>query len=373
MQSNRHPFQRLEFLDALRGIAALWVVLFHMIYIPVPNLAAPRWAAPWVTVGGMGVTLFFVVSAFSLCYTMPYHHRERRPLLSFYVRRFFRIAPLFYFILAASIVYGAHHFAFIPDLGAILASILFVFNFIPDMQVGIVWASWTIGVEMPFYLLFPLFYRWFDNAWKAGAFLAFTILCAGLAKFLVGLAAPGSDEFMKWSIARHLPVFACGMLSFHICTIILRNGSPGRERGIFIVGLALLLFTALLQGSTPGLLDSYYWQAIMFSALLVGLAIHPTAVLVNRLTAFLGKLSYSLYLIHPILIHSLSPVYHKIYAWQAPLTVRWGASVALTLALLVLLAYLTYRLVEKPGMRLGAKAVARINGARRPPATHHAG
>jgi peptidoglycan/LPS O-acetylase OafA/YrhL len=71
----REAIPRLDFLDALRAIAALWVVHFHLIFIPQPNLARPQWA--WLaSLGGMGVTLFFVASSFSLCYTMPVHDEK---------------------------------------------------------------------------------------------------------------------------------------------------------------------------------------------------------------------------------------------------------------------------------------------------------
>lgn len=124
----------------------------------------------------MGVTMFFVVSAFSLCYMMPRHKREARPLVSFYLRRFFRIAPLFYFMIATTLFYHAQFMGVPLDYWAakseaLVASVFFVFNFLPGQQLGVVWASWTIGVEMPFYLLFPLLYRRFDNPYKAGAFL----------------------------------------------------------------------------------------------------------------------------------------------------------------------------------------------------------
>jgi peptidoglycan/LPS O-acetylase OafA/YrhL len=97
-RSSSGAVARLDFLDALRAIAALWVVHYHLILIAQPHLAFPNWA--WLaSIGGMGVTLFFVVSSFSLCHTMPIHDREDDRLLAFYLRRFFRIAPLFYFML----------------------------------------------------------------------------------------------------------------------------------------------------------------------------------------------------------------------------------------------------------------------------------
>ena len=63
--------RRLEFLDALRGLAAAYVLMYHMVFVAQPNLALPRWVEKVAHAGGSGVTLFFIVSAFSLYYTMP--------------------------------------------------------------------------------------------------------------------------------------------------------------------------------------------------------------------------------------------------------------------------------------------------------------
>ena len=129
-------FARLDFLDALRGLAALWVVPYHTILIPSPALETPPWAA-LARVGGMGVTLFFVVSAFSLCHTLPLH-RDDRPLLAFYLRRLFRIAPLFYTLMVLTYVRDAVLFGVRRGPLEILASGTFVFNLIPGWQEGFV-------------------------------------------------------------------------------------------------------------------------------------------------------------------------------------------------------------------------------------------
>ena len=106
--------ERLDSIDALRGIAALYVLVYHVALIPQPNLGVPSWAARYVLTGGTGVTLFFIVSAFCLCLSMRTHQDEPSPTMRFYVRRVFRIVPLFYLWLAASwvrdwLLHGVRH------------------------------------------------------------------------------------------------------------------------------------------------------------------------------------------------------------------------------------------------------------------------
>src|SRR5688500_7995573 len=94
------------FLDSLRGLAALYVVLYHLPAIP-QYLGIPPWAQRIVLFGGSGVTLFFIVSGFSLCLTMPAHQRTGAPLFSFYTKRLLRIAPLFYVVTVVMVMRAA--------------------------------------------------------------------------------------------------------------------------------------------------------------------------------------------------------------------------------------------------------------------------
>jgi len=101
--------------------------------------------------------------------------------------------------------------------------------------------------------------------------------------------------------------------------------------------------------------DPYYLQGPWFVAALLALAMYPVRLVVNRLTRFLGKLSYSLYLIHPPLILALIPVYRQVYGWALPLSVQYVIVVLLTFGVLITLAWLAYTLVEAPGIRLGKR------------------
>jgi peptidoglycan/LPS O-acetylase OafA/YrhL len=344
---------RLAFLDSLRGIAAAWVVFYHMIFIPVPNVVAPGWAQPWAAIGGVGVTLFFIVSAFSLCYTMPFHQRERRPLRSFYLRRLFRIAPLLYVMLAVTLlrdkfVSGEPH-----DLASIAESMLFVFNLVPGNQAGIVWASWTVGVEMLFYLFFPLLYLWTGDVYRACLFFLISVAAASAFKLVLDRYAAGAGDYFQLSVLRHLPIFALGIAAFRFYERFSQRGNIARNLALLVVAMVLFQGSAMIFETFFH--ERYYFQGPWFVAALLGLAIFPVPIIVNRLTRFLGKLSYSLYLIHPPLILALIPAYRQVYGWALPLSLKYIIVVVLTFGLLITLAWLAYTLVEAPGIRFGKR------------------
>ena len=358
---------RLEFLDALRGLAAVYVLVYHMLLLPQPNLLAPRWAEKVALNGGTGVTMFFIVSAFSLYYTMPLRLRERSPTFNFYLHRFFRIAPLFYFLIAATLVRDAWAFGVRHSLPEIGASMAFLFNLIPTRQEGFVWVSWTIGVEMLFYAVFPLLYA---RVKTLGASIALFFAALMLWQ-VVGLVLDYSvmpeawkQSILHWNVLRHFPIFAVGIVIYHVFVSLPHAHAPSESAtgtGNALVWAGVFGYAALLQGWLPNVFgDSYYWQGLVFACMFMGLALSPWRLVVNRATRFLGKISYSVYLVHTTVIFFLAPVYHWIYRHAPALTACFLGSLALTLLLVLPLSWLTYRFVEEPGIRLGKRISRRL-------------
>jgi peptidoglycan/LPS O-acetylase OafA/YrhL len=207
--------RRLDFVDGLRGLAALYIVVYHMTLVPNPHLEVPHWSQAVVLNGGSAVALFFVVSAFSLCHTMKKRLGQPDAVQDFYIRRFFRIAPLFYLMLLFTGVRDILYFGVWHNAWDWAKSVLFVFNFFPGSEEGIVWASWTIGVEMVFYLVFPILFERFRTIPSLIALVFAALLWAVIFHEFV-LNLPISDavqaKFFTISFFRHLPVFIIGML-----------------------------------------------------------------------------------------------------------------------------------------------------------------
>ncbi|MER9587107.1 acyltransferase family protein [Mesorhizobium sp. M0276] len=140
----------------------------HVAHMPQPGMEMP-WFDLYIAHGVWGVQLFFVVSTFSLCLMQPSHADEDRPLLGFALRRFFRIAPLFYLLVAFTLLsvfepmrdfFNTNPSGFALNIGTFLTNVTFVFNLVPGYghQTSIVMAGWTTGTEMMFYLIFPFVY-----------------------------------------------------------------------------------------------------------------------------------------------------------------------------------------------------------------------
>ena len=167
----------------------------------------------------------------------------------------------------------------------------------------------------------------------------------------------------QWSVFRHLPIFAAGILTYRIYTSI---DSVKIDEGHYVdIGNALissgiLCYFSLLEGWLPNVFgDLYYWQAIAYGCMFLGLALSPWKLVVGRPTRYLGKISYSLYLNHPTVVLLLTLRIAGFYSQTPYLTVSLLASVVLTFAVTVPLSILTYKFIEAPGIALGKSLGAR--------------
>jgi peptidoglycan/LPS O-acetylase OafA/YrhL len=351
---------RLQFLDTLRGLASTHVVLFHMVFIPNPGLATPLWADKFAHNGGTGVTLFFIVSAFSLFYTMPFRLLKPRPVLNFYLHRFFRIAPLFYALIVVSIMRDHIVFGATPSTSEILANVFFIFNLIPGKEQSFVWAAWTIGVEMLFYVLFPLIYFRTRNiyaaiSWMIGFLILWQLVKLGV--YYLPIADVQRNSIAQWSVFKHLPIFACGAIAFFAIGSHFENDrSPtSRDKGHALLLSAAFGYIALVNDWIPSLTgEAYYSQGLVYTILLVGLCYAPVKFIVNRMTVRLGQISYSVYLIHPTVVYSMIPLYRRIYASVPTTSLALLTCFAMTLIITIAIAEVTYRYIEIPGIKLGA-------------------
>jgi peptidoglycan/LPS O-acetylase OafA/YrhL len=356
------PISRLGYLDLLRGLAALYVVLFHVSLIPKPALEMPKWLNLFVSYGGTGVTLFFVISGFSMCLTWERHLNTGTPLRSFYIARFFRIAPLFYLWLILTLLrdYIFKGDAGIHSLSEIVSNIFFLFNFNAPLQHGIVWASWTIGVEMLFYFIFPIIAIYAGNTLKRSTLLLLgSIAVATLLENSIGSTgelALQNKIFNKMSFAYQLPVFLFGVVAFHVHEKM-QSAIPKKLRLRYAYFLAILSIGGLigLIIEQPTYFIWHYVSSAFYCLLLLSFSMLENNILIKPFTTYIGKISYSLYLNHPNLVYILAPLYMAIYRLGLNTGVSFLICVVITLTILVTLSHLSFKFLEEPFIRIGKK------------------
>ena len=350
------PDRKLEGIHGLRGLAALSIVLFHFVY--VAKVPAPNWLSFTATHFNLSVLLFFALSALSLCHSRSYAPASYSAYL---VKRFFRIAPLFYLVLGYMLWWGGR-----PPWNVLLANLTFTFNLIPGQHQSLVWAGWSVGVEMLFYLLLPAI-LWFAHR-------PFPLLVTLLGAVLISevawrtLAAPGipEEQFAYFSLLTNRAPFAAGLLAYSLAqSAPLRQWQTwGWQHSL----LAAVCIAILLSGYFDPFGLKGRWNGVYFSLWAVGLGLlclwqcrFPSLLMRASPMQWLGDRSYSIYLLHPVAMILLAPMYAYLAA-QSWLGGGWlyPAGLALTLTILLTAAHITYRLVELPGISLGRRIASTL-------------
>lgn len=377
MADNR---QQLAFLDGLRGFASLWVVVGHAMFLTGYKYGI--FAQP-----DLAVDLFIIISGFLMVF--HYQLREAREpwtepstWMIFWVRRFFRIAPLYYVCLAVALWFGPDLWqarldgaAVFPggvaetqryaeryldqSLTNILMHVSFLFGMTSTHNFRTALPDWSIGLEMQFYAFLPLLMLIILKLrWMAGMALlvAFAwILGSWLDRngFVVGAYSILAMKF-------HL--FAAGML------IAMSIPAEGRTKWLFVLAACAVVFVPLGGGRDAfhraikiGIVLGFF--ALIYRDMLPGLvrsALAPLErLLSNRLSRWIGDLSYGGYLIHLLVMLPVCGWLARSYPALAPFP-RFWAALALTIAITYVLAFLAYRFIELPGIAFGRQMASRF-------------
>ncbi|SHH33759.1 acyltransferase family protein [Streptomyces sp. 3214.6] len=292
-------------LDGLRGLAALYVVLFHCwlyTFPGYPNSSAPPWL-DGLMFGRLAVVFFLVLSGFSLAISPARHGWRSGGIGQFLRRRAWRILPPYWAALVMSLIISlfvvpASHFGPPTGSSVLVYGLLAQDMFTAPTPNG---AFWSIGVEAELYLLFPilLFVR---RSWSAAVLVA----CVTLPVVARGLMAVDATpvEGDNW-LAPHLaPVFVAGMVGAGV--VVASDRVRRLPWGWFAVLAALpVLALGVIKGSV-WTVHHYFWVdlaiAPAMTMLIAAVATGRPAILVRLLTTrpvqSLGNFSYSLYLIH---------------------------------------------------------------------------
>lgn len=323
----------LGYLDSLRGIAVLAVVMVHSSMKDDVQLALPGAIRAVTGSGQRGVALFFIVSAFTLFLS---HDNRKEPTRYFFIRRFFRLAPMLYIAMFLTFVFLRR---FMGGPLSIAANALFVGGFHPrTVNAGTI-GGWSVADEAMFYACLPFLFR-IRKLSTAIWFAAIGMLAGILLTRLLIHVMPQYREVFEFSaFTAQFPIFLMGIAGYFLWKEMGRS----RELSVALLVIAAAFYKALL----PFKYATLYQESLIGLLLLLALALHPWALFVNPVTRFLGKISYSVYLLHFFpcfyLQQSLtgSPLHRLVLCF-------WG-----TMVVTIPIAYATWRWVEEPGIEAG--------------------
>ncbi len=368
--------QRLDFIDALRGWAFIAVVIFHA---GMRGFGSPL-LLKITSQGEFGVQLFFVISAATLFLSLTSRwKRDMYPYAAFFIRRFFRIAPMFWVAIAFYVWWlGTAPRQWAPDgvsFKDIAITAVFAHGWMPKEANAVFAGDWTVGVEMSFYLVVPLLFTFIKSTRGAvWFFLGSVLMGTGLShvahRLIVG-HWPVSILFMLnrffylWLPAQ-LPVFALGIILFFLLRREKqmddghREAGPAPGSGWLLIVCAALLACVSATLHNP-VLKQHVAYGVSFVLLAWGLSIQSAPLLVNRVTRYVGMISYSGYLAQffalDVCCRLVTHFFGKASSHGG--NVQLIALCATTLLSTVAIASLLYHLIERPGQACGKLLIAK--------------
>lgn len=334
--------QHLLPIDSFRGIAAIWVALYHADQWAAPVFRAGAGLFPPVTVGHYGVQIFVILSGM-LIFRSLRGLRGLDQLRTYFIRRFLRIYPLY---LAVSVVFLV---LFPPKFGAAVSE-LFMFRALgyPTFMNPV---AWSVYVEVLFYIVMPAFMLLASKRPALAAAVVFSVLLLG--------ERSGGRELALWKF------FFLGVLCSEGIDRVMTWRGKHVGAGIFAAGLglvALAVFSAL-RGGGLGYIEREVALGIGGCLVIAGTVSNPWLRAAFSLRPFrvLGTVSYSIYLLHPLLLITsfgvrFSPNAQEIIARAEGLAPMAAPDLFLVyMPALIFFSCCTFIAIERPMLRLRPK------------------
>lgn len=350
-------------IHGLRGLAALAVVFYHV--VELSGIATPVGFAFIRRDCKYGAHLFFVLSAFSLMYSTERNMHRPGWVSEYFIKRFFRIAPLFYCMFLLLTLRQWLAGGAVVGIRTILLNITFAFGFVPWSD--FVWGGWTIGVEMIFYVIFPVLLLTIKTSRQALVLTILLSLVSCAARYQLTAEYLRTDPRPRWdwsyfSFISNVYFFAAGIFAY-------RFGKELKEGFVLNIAipwgacivLAVLLFTELDSGLRKGGRPDLVIWAVGFTALCIWQGLRPCAWIGSKVLEYVGERSYSVYLLHPTIVFFLKKWIVGGYAFLLPYVGKYAYFICVFLVLMIVLvvAELTYRFIEVPGIKLGRRYISK--------------
>lgn len=347
-------------LDGLRSVSILLVLLAHYV-------------SARLFPGGLGVYVFFVISGF-LISRLIFAEWKRTGALDFkgfYIRRALRLYPvviLFTIVVIAFYIATARPVDWVQPASALLyfANYLYAARTVVapvtgEMPFGI---FWSLSIEEHFYLLFPLAFVLLKG--RPGALVwAMIAVCVGCLalRLIMAVARPDllSTLYFYLRSEFRLDSIAFGVMLSALCETQRGRVLLQRFTGLAAAGLAVVVLVGTLAIRDPFFRETlrYSLQGAAIMVLVASVLFSPRLAIAQRVLnttpmVFIGRLSYSLYVWHTLVPIMLMPTFG--------LKLNPVTSAILTVTALVL-ALISYHLVEKPALRLRHRFGSRARAA----------
>jgi len=366
-------------LNGIRFIAALLVIVQHIEQIK--NLLGfdnNLQNKTILMIGGLGVVLFFVLSGFLITYLLLTEEAQTATISikDFYLRRILRIWPLYYLVIGLSFFLYPHiPFLDMADWSAAAPENFWLkfaifFFFLPN--IALIWftpfpfasQTWSIGVEEQFYLIWPILIKKAkDRELLLWAIILGYTLLRGWVEALKYI--DGANQ--NWNYV-YLVLFSfkiqCMAIGGLFALILFKQARIVQflfTRPVQILTFVLTGGLILLGIEVPFFQNEFF--AFLFGILLINLAANKKSILnlEHPILHDMGKISYGLYMYHPLAIVV------SVRSLSLLGITNWVLQYAYTVLLTIIIAALSYQFFEKPFIKMKGRFSRIVTGERPKP------
>ncbi len=348
------PTTRFLYIDSLRGIAALFVVIFHLSEA-VSEVSHP-WLPPLIELifsyGYLGVDIFFVISGFVIFYSVRNAIHTPSFLFRFGVRRSIRLDPPYWFTIILELLLIKLGLFLFPELTTPFPSIekiLFHFIYMQDIfrHGNIVAIFWTLCYEVQFYIVLvsSLVVLRFCHL-KYGEKLARRLAYIG-SIFLYVLSVFIFCNIIETSLHG---LFIDRWFQFFLGFLSVRCVLRKKLDSSFVIASIFLIF-CLLISETHSVANITIALTVSWLLVYAGLKDKMRSWLSNSINQFFGQISYSLYLIHPVMGWRFIKFINELYGEPFSPVLSWVALFA-GVSLSIFSAWIMYKFIESKSLNV---------------------
>ena len=365
----KHAFYEPQ-LDGLRGLMAVWVLVWHA-------SALSAYFTRLIPGGGVAVDVFMFLSG--LLMTRNFAVREpKEPLASwntikhFWIRRLFRIAPLYYPALAISLYVSSEYRPLLLRLGAIfsapwdssgtdpsqhaltagniLSHLSFTFGLFPQFASNNLLPDWSLSLEMQFYLVLPFVLIISRRVGLTIITVASTIVMMTAITYIGLYLSPG--PLGLWP----QPAMLAFKTNCFLAGILLGSYQQRRDLTTLTLFFATAFFLQHVLFTFFAVM-SFVMSNIEPETTLGRAGLLMKKIFSNKTARFFGDISYSVYLLHMLILYGMFWILTQQTSFYVtlPAVQRFIILFGCTAVVIVPLAYGTYRMIELPGIELGRR------------------
>ena len=362
---------RLPELDGLRGCAVVLVLVWHFFgaLIDTGQSELARWLYHLLILGRTGVDLFFVLSGFLITQIILRRTQANvRFLVAFYARRGLRVLPpyLLLVLLFWSVVLSHQHNVAFNSATPLWRHLTFTQNFWMSEHTewgpGAISVTWSLAIEEHYYIFYPLLMLILRPRYIPFALTAVAVTSAAIRLFL-HLAHP-ENAFLSYvmTLSRLDGLAVGGMIAWVYSDTgahdwLIEHKKWLRPLLYFLLsGVPLLAIGIASDISAHMFIWGHTFLTVLYGITLVCVlelaACSNHSVLKSQALTYIGKISYSLYLFHPMVLATVFLVADRPEKFNAPVD---GALAVLALMLVVAGCVFLYESVERPLQALGRR------------------